>query len=77
MKTNKKKIELNVTGMTCGHCEMTVKNSLEKITGVKKAKVNRKKNNAIVTFDNDADFETMDLLKAVARTGYEASLKRD
>ena len=77
MKTNKKKIELNVTGMTCGHCEMTVKNSLEKITGVKKAKVNRKKNNAIVTFDNDADVETMDLLKAVARTGYEASLKRD
>ena len=77
MKTNIKKIELNVTGMTCGHCEMTVKNSLEKINGVKKAKVNRKKNNAIVTFDNNADIKIIDLLKAVARTGYEASLKKE
>ena len=77
MKTNKNEIELNVTGMTCGHCEMTVKNSLEKITGVKKAKVNRKKNIAVVTFDNSTDVKIIDLLKAVARTGYEASLKEE
>jgi copper chaperone CopZ len=77
MSTNKKEIVLNVKGMTCGHCEMTVKKSLEKIDGVKKARVNRKKNNAIVIIDSDADVETMDLLKAIARTGYEASLKRE
>lgn len=77
MKTNKKEIELNVSGMTCGHCEMTVKNTLEKIDGVKKAKVNRKKNSAIVTLDNSTTVDISELLNAVANTGYEASLKRE
>ena len=77
MNTNKNEIELKITGMTCGHCEMTVKNKLEKIDGVKKAKVNRKKNSAIVTFNDNTEVKTIDLLKAIASAGYEASLKKE
>jgi copper chaperone CopZ len=74
MNTNKKEIELKVTGMTCSHCEMTVKKALESINGVKKAKVNRNKNNALVTFKSNIEIDINELIKAVSDSGYEASL---
>ena len=74
MNTNKKEIELKVTGMTCGHCEMTVKKALEGINGVKKAKVNRNKNNALITFNDNIEVDIDELIKAVENSGYEASL---
>ncbi len=75
MNTIKKEIELKVTGMTCSHCEMTVKKALESINGVKKVKVNRNKNNALVTFKNNIEVDVNELIKAVTGSGYEASLK--
>lgn len=75
MSTNKKEVELKVTGMTCSHCEMTVKKALESIDGVKKAKVNRNKNNALVTFKNNIEVNINELIKAVENSGYEVSLK--
>ncbi len=75
MNTIKKEIELKVTGMTCGHCEMTVKKVLESINGVKKAKVNRNKSNALVTFKNNNEVDVNELIKAVSDSGYDASLK--
>ncbi len=75
MNTIKKEIELKVTGMTCSHCEMTVKKALESINGVKKVKVNRNKNNALVTFKNNIEVDVNELIKAVTGSGYEASFK--
>lgn len=46
--------EYKVEGMTCDHCVMHVTEALESVEGVKDAKVNLKKNNAVVHF-SDAD----------------------
>ncbi|ORC35103.1 hypothetical protein B4O97_10230 [Marispirochaeta aestuarii] len=67
-----KKIELNIEGMSCGHCVMAVTTALEQGEGVKKAKVNLKKKRATVTGEDTLDPEV--LVNLVKETGYEASL---
>ena len=69
-KKEDNRIEIPVFGMTCGHCEMNVKNSLEKIDGVKKADVNHKKNNAIVTFDLNKEMSIETLKNAIQEIGF-------
>ena len=68
------KMTINVTGMTCGHCEMRVKEALEAIPGVKKAEVDRENDSAVCTVISknrpDADL----LTKAVDEAGYQASV---
>lgn len=76
MNTDKKTIELNVAEMTCEHCEMTVKKALESITGVKKVKVNRNKNNALVVLKKNIDVNINELIKAVEDSGYKTFLKK-
>jgi copper chaperone len=66
-------LELKVTGMTCGHCEMHVKEALESVPGVVKAQADRNKNSATVVLNNPS-VNTDDLIKAVQETGYEASV---
>ena len=51
-----------IEGMMCGHCEAHVKKALEKVEGVKEAKVSHADGKAVVTLDKDvAD----DILKSV------------
>lgn len=59
---------LSIEGMTCDHCVMHVTKALESVSGVEKAKVSLKKNNAVVKFTEPADLEAMSL--AVAEAGY-------
>jgi copper ion binding protein len=47
----KSKATLQITGMTCDHCAKTVSEALKSVSGVSKAKVNLKKNEAEVTYD--------------------------
>lgn len=68
----KNKIELKVEGMTCAHCEMHVKNVLEKIEGVKIARADKNKKNVIVQLKNDAEVDLDVLVNAVNETGYKA-----
>ena len=52
---------LTIEGMMCSHCESTVKNALEAVTGVESAAVSHEKGEAVVTLSEDiAD----DVLKA-------------
>ncbi len=37
-KSTEKEIELKVEGMMCNHCEIAVKEALQKVDGVKKSK---------------------------------------
>ena len=37
-KTANNSIEIKVTGLHCGHCEMSVRNALLKVDGVKEGK---------------------------------------
>ncbi len=62
----KKVIEIN--GMSCGHCQARVENALNEIAGVE-AKVELKKNRAIVNLKSEVTDET--LKNAVTEAGYE------
>ncbi len=61
--------KLQISGMTCGHCEMSVKKALEEVPGVTQvAEVSKDRGEAIV--EGDADVSA--LIAAVEETGFEA-----
>lgn len=70
-----KAVTLDVPGMTCSLCPITVKKALTKVNGVIKAEVSFDKRQAVVTFD-DAKTNVGTLTKATADTGYPATVKR-
>ena len=61
-------IELRVTGMSCGHCEMRVSKALASVPGVKEAHADHTRERAVVTVEHDVAVE--DLVDAVNGTGY-------
>ena len=67
-----RQIELTVRGMTCEHCEMRVTKALTGIGGVREAKVDREKEQAIVTVDAKAEPALESLVAAVEAAGYQA-----
>lgn len=62
---------LNVTGMTCNHCVMSVKNALEELSGVRSARVDLDNGKAVVDYD-DARTDPREMATAVADAGYQA-----
>jgi copper chaperone CopZ len=69
----KEKIELAVTGMTCGHCEMRVKKALLAVPGVQDAEASHERKQAIVTVKDRNAVKMDDLIAAVQAAGYEAT----
>ncbi len=61
--------ELQVTGMTCGHCEATVDKALRSISGVTDTMVDRRIDRAVAL---GRDLDPQALASAVAATGFEA-----
>ena len=70
---NMDKLTLNVTGMTCGHCQMSVAKALKDISGVKSAEVNLETNTAVVEYKLGKT-TTGEMIKAVEEAGYKASV---
>ena len=64
-----KTVTLNVSGMTCEACPITVKKALQKIPGVLKIGVLYEKKQVVVTFD-DSKTNTDALVKATTNAGY-------
>ena len=62
-------VTLNVSGMTCAACPITVKKALEKVGGVSKVEVRFENKQVLVTFD-DAKTNTDALVKATTDAGY-------
>ena len=62
-------VTLNVPGMTCPTCPITIKKALNKVPGVSQVAVNYEKKQAVVTFD-DAKTDTKTLVKATTDAGY-------
>ena len=60
---------LNVPGMTCPVCPITVKKALEKVPGVSKVDVRFEKKQVLVAFD-DAKTTTDALVKATMNAGF-------
>ena len=63
-------IELNVTGMTCGHCKSAVESALKSVAGVAAVNVDLGSGKASVTGEH---VKLEDLVAAVADEGYSAA----
>ena len=64
-----KTVTLDVPGMTCPTCPITIKKALNKVQGVSKVDVSYEKKQAVVTFD-DTKTDTKALVKATTNAGY-------
>ena len=69
-----KTVTLDVPGMSCAACPITVKKALGKVEGVAKAEVDYESRQATVTFD-DAKTDVSKLTRATADAGYPSSVK--
>ena len=63
------KYEIEVTGMTCGHCVSRVESALEPLSG----KVNVDLGTNLATVESDRPLD--DLLTAMSKAGYPGKLK--
>lgn len=68
-------VKLNVTGMFCSGCAVSVEKALKKIPGVQGASVDFGKSEAFVSLESGTSVQTEELIKAVEGPGYKASLK--
>ena len=67
-------IALEVKGMNCATCPLTVRLALKKVAGVSDAKVALEPPIAVVTYD-DARTSAEQLMRATANAGYPSVLK--
>ncbi len=67
-------VTLDVPGMTCAVCPITVKKALMKVSGVTDAKVNYESKAAIVEYDDTATNPEA-LMKATANAGYPSTVR--
>ena len=65
------KTKLKIRGMSCQHCVKTVKDALTALDGVQSAKVNLRKGEAIVRFD-ELYVNPVNLKDAITQAGFEA-----
>ena len=70
-----KKIELNVSGMSCGHCVEAVRSALIAVEGVEDVDVSLVDGHSSVRAHDGADEEG--LVQAVERAGYQAVLQTE
>ena len=68
-------VTLDVPGMTCAACPITVKKAISKVEGVSKVEVSYEKRLAVVTFD-DAKASVQKLTQATENAGYPSTVKR-
>ena len=64
-------VTLKVEGMTCSHCEMSVKKALKAIKGVKDVKVSYKSGLAEIVV-KEGKTSPIELIEAVEAEGYKA-----
>ena len=67
-------VTLDVPGMTCSSCPITVKKALTKVDGVQQVKASFEKREAVVTFD-DTKTSVEKLSLASANAGYPVTVK--
>lgn len=64
-------IEFQVTGMSCGHCEASVRAEVSKLPGVAHVDVSAKTGALVV--ESSAPLSDADVIAAVDEAGYEAA----
>ena len=69
---SKEKIELKVTGMTCGHCEAKIQQAVSQLPGVKKVTASR--TNETVTIEPESDTLNLQTIKeTIELLGYQVT----
>lgn len=68
-------VTLDVPGMTCAACPITVKKAISKVDGVSRVDVSYERRQAVVTFD-DAKASVRTLTLATENAGYTSTAKR-
>jgi len=71
-----KTVTLNVSGMTCETCPITVRKALQKVPGVSKIEIRYEKKQVLVTFD-DAKTNMDALVRATANVGFPSEVEKD
>ncbi|MBN8756303.1 MULTISPECIES: mercury resistance system periplasmic binding protein MerP [Variovorax] len=66
---------LDVQNMTCSLCPVTVKKSLEHVSGVSQARIDFEKKTATVTFDADKTTAAV-LVKATTDAGFPSTVRK-
>lgn len=64
------KTELNITGMSCGHCVKAVENALKAVPGVDDVQVTLQPGQAVV----EGNASPQDMIAAVVEEGYAAEV---
>lgn len=70
-----KKILLNIEGMHCSSCAMSIDFDLEDLKGINEARTNYAKQKCEVEF-NENKITIEEVLKQVQKTGYKAELTK-
>ena len=65
------KKQINIEGMSCGHCVKHVENALVEVKGVEKVEVSLQDKNAIVVLNQEVDDSK--LKEAVEEAGYDVT----
>lgn len=75
IESKKKKLKLDLGGMTCATCALKIEKQLNSQPGVQKATVNFGTENALIDYDPSI-IKPYDLMKSVGEIGYRANLSR-
>ena len=68
-------VTLDVKNMTCATCPITVKKSLEKVSGVTAVKIDYSKKTAVVTYDPDKT-KPEALTHATTEAGFPSTIRK-
>jgi mercuric ion transport protein len=75
-KSDLKKTEFKISGMTCASCEEHVNHEVNKLNGIVNSKASYENGNAIIEFDKSETNET-EIEKAINSTGYKVTDKKE
>ena len=75
-KSDIKKTEFKISGMTCASCEENVNHEVNKLNGIVNSKASYENGNAVIEFDKTKTNET-EIEKAINSTGYKVTDKKE
>lgn len=70
------KIVLEVEGMACSHCEITIQDAVRKLDGIKKVKAKKRKKEVMAEFD-ESKTSTEAIIDSINSTGYEVKGQKE
>lgn len=73
LNANTREVVLDVPGMTCAACPVTIQKSLARVDGVIEASASFEEKNAVVRYD-PTKVSTKDLMEATRKVGFESTV---